>query len=298
MGNTINVTELSKQDDILFIWLYKPFKIENIKKTIEKMKKLGAEYAISDRILIYKIIEFLKSKKQEPDTIINILKSIDLLYLVSDNKIKKMINEIKPKKETFTQEIIKEISLIQQIYSKKSILTHRGYPLPDPERGRPQLEWNECYYKECHQEFDDPCKLVDHLKQLGKYTQGLHVYHEKIVQELGLTPETIINYQMVKCPSYICSESTKIFTPESLCEHFKILGIPPFWERGMIMNNEYGEIQEGREISKIDFCIVCDSNRSCVLFSPCHHCVTCFNCYDRVNKCPYCNENIEFVLPY
>lgn len=291
----IDVSSFQEWDDILFKWLYHPFKMGDIKTTIETIKKLGAESAISEYILFYKIVEFLKQETPDINEIVNTLDAIDMSHLTQD--IKRMLDEITPKKEDFTLGIIKHISTIYNKYNKEAILIHQGYPLPDPEKGRPQLEWCECYHKDCHKAFDHVVGLVDHLKGLGKYKQGLHVYHENIVKELGLTPDIVVSNSMIKCPSYICNESTKIFTPETLCEHFVLLGIPPFWQQGTTIDDIYTGFED-TQICKIDYCIVCDQNKSCVLFSPCHHVVTCFNCYAKVNKCPYCNANIEFVLPF
>ena len=106
---------------------------------------------------------------------------------------------------------------------------------------------------------------------------------------------------MKKCPSLICDKSKKKFTPEELCEHFKILGIPPFWKPGTVIKKESSNKLEDLTEKKVyttDECLICMAAKPMIVFIPCHHHIVCMNCYKDLYKCPICRTNIKQKIPY
>jgi hypothetical protein len=303
----INQSALTEKEK-LFTWLYYPFDYytnnnENItKNTIMKMLSISKKFNIPDNIIFRKIIEYLIIKKNNVDEIINNLVDIKLLNNLDMEFVKKVINEIENLK--FNNVNSTSVNIILDMANKYdyNCNTHINYPLPDPEHGRPYLEWSECYYENCHLKFVSPTDLRNHLINLKKYKHGFHMYHEYAVSASSLTPNKVISKQMTYCPSIVCDKSNKKFTPEELCDHFKILGIKPFWKKGDIItnNNNNKNIQPEKKIYISDECLIClsEENKPAVIFYPCFHCVTCIYCYKDIHKCLMCRADIQFIFPY
>jgi hypothetical protein len=231
---------------------------------------------------------------------------------------------------------------------------HTGYPIVDPDRGRPHLSWKRCQFPGCtdmcysfHQKWgkgdektlkqeavlstkirqgtiEDHPRLLDtrvedhlatnglvrHLKQHKKFVQGLHLMHEKIVEQTELTPEKIIEYQLTRCPSVTCTENEREFTPEQLIEHFKVLGIPPFWKPGEVSVNEMNLYSlESNQRAPFAFaedmvCSYCSENRSDFVCGHCRVTKGCWKCfgehqnygYHRL-KCSTCNVFVSYMNP-
>lgn len=185
--------------------------------------------------------------------------------------------------------------------SSKDIL-HVGQPLPDPNNGRPYINWKICKYEGCGKIFYNEDSLIKHLENNNCYTPRFHKIHEEIVYFNGLTPDKIIEKNLKNCPAYIC-KNNNFNNPEDLIKHFKILGIPPFWKQG-------DEIETSNKI-KINYelkgnlfdtedCVICFENKTDLICDPCLHKVYCNECYNinYIKKCPICRENILRVYPF
>jgi hypothetical protein len=223
----------------IFWWLFYPFEINSTNETIETVISLSKKYIVPENLLFRKIIEYLIIKENNKNQIANKLLEFKLIDSLNIDFLEKMIDEINHSKfNKPTQENISKIKALAQIYTKINEQgNHNQYPLPHSSRGRPRLTWEECYHENCHKIFNNPIELVRHLEKFGKYKRGFHLYYEIGVYDNKLTPEKILNQKIKVCPSIICDKANHKFTPEELCEHLKILGIPPFWKPGMIIRN-------------------------------------------------------------
>jgi len=199
------------------------------------------------------------------------------------------------------EEIKKNSSKIKTIEDIKDY--HYFYPIPDINYGRPHLEDLVCKHYNCNKKFLDIFALKNHLEQHNAYTYGAHLYHEMAVSKYNLTPNNINQNKMTKCPSYVCKESHKTFTPEELIEHFKILGIEPFWKVGdvikppQITNSDKFDIYQVK-VYKENNCIICfDSDKECIIY-PCLHYICCLECSTLIDKCPKCLIKFDYVIPY
>ena len=299
----------------LYYWLYSP----NETLALNKLVLLCRKDNIPNIIVIYKIVQYMLSQETSTDEII--------IYLVSNNFIN---NCDSPK----VQEIIKffesthlikyydhnTMDKIYQITSSEPdlIARHDGYPIPDPIKGRPHIGWLTCRHARCNLVFPNSDMLINHLKGYNKYIPYMHQYHESIVYKMDLTANKIINNKITKCPSYACSEANHIFTPEELCEHFKLLGIKPFWPSYEITNstNLTNSTNTNNTTNVINYvtnpqlllnkiyttenCIVClDKSPQLVLY-PCLHHVFCFNCINLkiYSRCSICRQKIIDIFPF
>ena len=181
---------------------------------------------------------------------------------------------------------------------------HKGYPLPHPKLGRPQIGHCICLFEGCNHKFPYGDALKNHLEELGKHTRNFHKFHEEEVLARNLTPEKIKAENITRCPALICDKANHIFTPDELIYHFTLLGMPPFWKQGQIVENIYDDNALGSDIFKCiwatDECSICTSSESEVLFLPCFHNVTCLNCYGKLKnkKCPICSTPIKASIPF
>lgn len=278
----------------LFAWIYKPFDYDNLSQdeTIMSITNLTKKYSIPHNILIYKVTEYLYKK-------INNQQIIDKLYqhrLITVNDIKQISDHIAfldksdPTIKIFDDNIVNIIKPLTKFYSTYSYsnTNHTGYPLPDPEKGRAHMGWCECYHSGCHKKFPSSDELRKHLISHGRFIHNFHVLHEEAVRVKSLTAEKILTQKLTHCPSYVCD--IKNFTPEKLCDHLTILGIEPFWQKGLKIN-----IKQDLNFNTIyyeDQCVICCDTTPCVLYLPCNHCVSCYNCYKKVDKCPTCRTKI------
>lgn len=286
----------------LFIWLYFPqdFINKNIEETLTEIINISTKYKISNYILFRKIIEYLHIKELIPQDIINILIKLNFVNKENIDDTTQLIDIIIKKKINSFD--LKELAIIIKLAEKYKINnsnpSHEGYPLPDPYKGRPRLEWSECYFEGCHKTFSNSMKLIDHLKQLTNFINGLHLHHENAVYRYGLTPQKIISQKMRRCPSFVCDKANYIFTPEELCNHYILLGIKPFWFYGLkIKSNKLIKTNLFDKIFDSEECIICYDIRPSVLFLPCNHCLMCIGCYKEILKCPFCRTKIEITLP-
>ena len=92
-----------------------------------------------------------------------------------------------------------------------------------------------------------------------------------------------------------------------MCDHLRSLGIAPFFKPGDTcddINHLFtGDIKPRildmyKKTYSEDTCVVCMDDQPSVLFYPCNHNFTCFDCANKINKCPYCKANILYRFPY
>ena len=241
----------------------------------------------------------------------NILDEI-ITYLTSNNIInecdsQKIVDIVKffDSKHLFKYYDENSMEKLYQITTTEPDLVprHDGYPIPDPVKGRPHIGWLECRHDGCNLIFPSGEMLINHLKSFKKYIPNMHKHHEYIVNKMKLTPDKIINNKMTKCPSYTCSNAHYIFTPDELCQHFKLLGIQPFWSPSQIdqlpekPNKSFIQLQLSKKIYTTDKCILCLDKEPQVVFYPCCHHIYCFNCI-TITNCPLCRQKIIDIFPF
>lgn len=286
-------------DDFKFFkWLYSPYQL-NDNKLKFILKKFENEH-IPFNIFFHKLIQSMTNANIKKEDIIKTLLQYEI---INDNEIN-FIDEVlifleqqhlNKKNNKETHEKLNNI-LYQYQRKKTTEAVHEGYPLPDPTFGRPYINWLVCKHKDCNKKFRTYKDLIQHLKEYNRYTAYMHKEHENC----NITPEYIMENNLTSCPSYICNESEKIFTSEELCEHFKILGIPPFWKPGMVIDG-LGKKTINKEFNKIyscEECVVCLDNVPEVIITPCQHHILCTNCVNMLDKCPICKGNINMVFPF
>lgn len=299
-------------EQLFFVWLYYPVELLPIKTILSIVNK----YNFPRNVVFYKLVQQLLNSGVSRDEIINYLIDNDILTKVDLDKINSVIDECimeadKYKVRKFDQSIIQEILSMYKIMSstKKSgtsdEVPHKGYPLPDPEFGRPYLHWETCCYEGCGKTFSNANELVNHLEKLQKMTRGFHLFHESAVLALKLTPEIVMTKGLTKCPSIVCDKKDHKFTPEELCYHLKILGIVPFWKKGDIIqgqgitNNVHSLTEASyNKVYVANECVICMDEPPSSIFLKCFHCLVCINCYKHVNKCPLCNSGNTNIIPF
>ena len=182
---------------------------------------------------------------------------------------------------------------------------HKEQPLPDPIKGRPYIDWKECYHEGCHKKFTYDHQLIEHLKQVGAYTQGYHKIHQEYIWFNNFTPEKVLLNKITKCPVWICNKNLN--GTEQVIEHFQRLGLEPFWQEGMDFSTktqtEY-PFNKDLKIYNIENCIVCLDNIPNLILDKCMHCCYCIDCFlsstnaSWIKKCPICKTFYDKVYPY
>lgn len=225
---------------------------------------------------------------------------LKLCELVSKNKIEHMFRLIDFDSKT----IVEYATSFSHFLQQESEHSHEGYPLPDPEKGRPFLNWNICMYDGCFQKFSDPNDLITHLNWFGCYTPCYHLIHEQSIESAKLTPAYVMEHKLTKCPAYICKQNS-YETPDELISHFQELGIKPFWTPGCVIkkkedkDTKYFEDISGSYYDSEE-CVVCCYNKPDLICTPCFHRVYCVSCYNehKVDKCPLCRGTIGKIFPF
>ena len=310
---------IDPKKELLFRWVYSPFDIifeDDTDKTndpfkgLEYIKSLSLLYNIPGHIILFKIVEFFVKKNYPQDKIEHYLFK---LKLISANSLATVIEIIKNIKDNFKDKEKKDITDTLSIIKQWDLhATHEGYPIPDPVKGRPRLEWQVCAYYGCGKKFDansndypgyDYSGLKQHLKQLGKYRDYFHFHHEYVVEKHNLTPQKVLAQKITKCPSHLC-DVKEFETPEEFCRHLIMLGIPPFWKQGMVIqpldlhsDKKLENVTDRIHVEKE--CIICceEGITPGILFLPCNHCVICIDCFcSGINKCPMCQTVIDKYL--
>ncbi|AYV85689.1 MAG: RING finger domain protein [Satyrvirus sp.] len=269
----------------LFLWMHTPFTIKD-RDTVQFVLQTGKKLAIPKNLIAVKLKSYLKNNNMVCDMVDNIdFQKVDDISYQNDNLV--------------NHEVIIIIKMVNNHFSSlQSVCNHKGYPIPDPIMGRPIINWCECYHSMCHEKFENPNDLIQHLLLHYAYIRNHHKDHLPFV--LCLTRQQVIDSKQTICPSPTCG---KLFsTPEDLCDHFSILGIEPFWKQNMVFTTNENSLNRFsdpyKKIYKFEECMICFGAKPCVILYPCFHCIFCLNCYDKVNKCPLCKQNIENCFPF
>jgi len=285
------------------VWLYAPHEFLTTEQILEIIKK----FPFPKILVIKKIVANLLNQGYDVKEIHHNLKE-NKICSIDENELEHIIAdsiEMKIKNINLQNyDNIKKLSTKVKFNDIDNTDYHDFYPIPDKLYGRPYISQKVCKHYNCNKNFSTELLLIKHLESHYAYRASCHTAHENVVSYNKLTPEKIINTKMTKCPSWICKESFRTFTPENLCEHFKILGIKPFWKVGdeiippKKQNEKQGLTSDEMKIYEENICIICfDSDKECILF-PCHHFISCLDCTLLIDKCPKCMNKIEYVIPY
>lgn len=313
--NSVKAIKTKQIDSIAFFkWLYNP---SDMFTNINVLLRYAESIHIPEFLIIVKYIKHhqLNNVTDEAELINLIANNIfGLLYDVHD--LQNMILYASSiTHELHDDNIIAEINVFSDKFKqlpKYAINYHASYPIPDPEYGRPRLEWNECYHAHCHKRFASATELVYHLKENDSFVSGMHEAHEEAVRRYDLDKQKILSGNYTRCPSFICSKGTIDMTPEELIYHFTMLGITPFWEKGMnLMPDENIEENANGKLTQLSGkmytmesvenvkCAICCDNEIQVIFLPCFHYYVCLNCSRAIGSdCPICRKQITHKLPY
>lgn len=301
-----------KKDDTFLIWLYFPADFLTFNEVINFLEK----YDIPYEFIIKKFIHNLASHNTTFDDIVKKLAEYNLIKMddSDNNKNKKIVEILKQMHDFCSESVLKDADIKSLMKLKDKILikrtdskTHSGYPQNDPIKGRPWIDWRECYHKNCHLKFTYPDELIDHLKSFNAYTRSFHALHEETVSIQDLTPGKVYKFNITRCPSYACSKSKIDMTPREVCDHLDMLGIKNFFTGRFNTVGNKDEDKDEQETVKKDInavriysvseCIVCYDEKAHILTLPCNHIVTCINCIKRINKCPVCLIDIKRLFP-
>lgn len=287
-----------------YTWLYMPH--NNI--SIEEVFSQAKSYGVPTNVILRKIIEWRRNCGETDIQVLQYINNKGILTGVPIGIIQRVI-ESTPK---YTTKIMSEqvalgitniIETAKEVKQAKEEADHTGYPLVDPEKGRPYINWQVCTHKGCFQKFNTPHDIIKHLKDYHQYKMGFHKSHEDAINQQHLTIESIIKNNITTCPSIIC-DTGKFDNPPDLINHLKLLGISPFWQQGMVFakeedNNilEFHEHIYNKMISS-EYCLVCQDEKPQVMNIPCYHHNLCFSCYNKVRTCPICRISIMKQLPF
>lgn len=303
-----NATETIKVDQIklsdverLYVWLYNGYNILSWNEII----KLTAMYRVPTNIVLSKFIIQLLNDGLDVESIVFKLLEHKILLDYNVEQLKEIITIFTEYKgiKPLTPPILNKITLLANMVQPIGNAGHCDeHPSVDPVKGRPYLDWKECYYEDCHLHFESANDLIKHLKKLGKYQPSYHCAHEEAVSYRNLTPEHVLGEKMTRCPSIICNRAGHTFTPVELCNHFQQLGIPPFWSPGMAIkkcnSNATLDIQCYKQIYIDRDCNVCFEELTSTIFLPCYHNIVCLNCAAKLAKCPKCRAPIQRIIPF
>ena len=303
---------------------------DNLLKSIFEAKKLPID------LLTFKFFEYMLFKNKEVDEIYNLFKGDDsneTNTTESDTEcIVRMLDLLKNKQIKFVHfnlvEYDNNVKCFnipkQQVQQAAKIevpeVVHTGYPIPDPEKGRPQLNWCQCAFPNCGKQFTSAMALVNHLTKCNVYTEGFHYYHENAVLELAFSPEKVIAENITKCPSLACNHKD-FETPQLLIEHLVLLGIEPFWTKGTVIENKdvanptATTVQIKKEpkvnydihypkLFEVEQCLLCLTERPQVVAGNCRHHIVCRDCFVGMNVavntkvCPMCRTQVNIFYPF
>lgn len=279
----------------IYYWLYSP----NPVLPLDNIVKQCLSVNIPITIIVYKTVQHMLFDNKDFTHIKTFL--INHHFDITDEQLHNIIAFCK--QPHLTKYFNKTI--MSQLYKKAinppvlDAPSHLDYPIPDPYEGRPKISWKVCAYARCNQQFHTEEQLIQHLKSYNKYIPYMHAEHENTVDRLNLTPSTIISKKLTRCPSPICSDNNKIFTPDSLCEHFKILGIEPFWKIGTIIKpTEVYSSTFLKTIHTSEDCVICINNQPEAITYPCLHHIYCLDCVTKIKSCSVCRSPINTFLPF
>ena len=66
-------------------------------------------------------------------------------------------------------------------------------------------------------------------------------------------------------------------------------------------NEKLEKMNKLKKVFQTQYCVICFSTNSCIIFRPCNHLCTCAGCYifllkNRLNSCPVCQNKNEGYL--
>ena len=307
---------------------------------------LGMVQTIDDNKILDEIWNFITMVRNGVPTWIN----TDIPYSVK-RQIKQVFSQgIETVDNKSVRERLAEVELMKQKELEKEYIKHQGYPQVDPKTGDVSFQIKKCMY--CSKNFDSARLLSNHIHKFCKtyywekkqwvsdMCDGFHVGHREYIRDLGVQFR-IVNHDIsddelsdkimeklkeksnedgsINCPCWLCDQKERKFTPEELSDHFKALGISPFWYPGCIMPTQTHLIPFHEEIiteqvNKQDdyepqrftwenpgMCAFCLSNPVDGINIPCGHAETCQECYEewsRRNKhCGTCRGVVKYRLP-
>lgn len=299
-------------------WLYCP--TNNI--SIHDILHFTIKYNIPYDIVIMKYIQLLCFNGFDTDNIIQILAT--QLNVITNIEVIEHIRKEEQHIDTCDLNFFDKYSMPkteqqenQTIIKKKaSDEIHGKYPLVDPDNGRVHLEWLVCYHENCMKLCSSISQLTHHLKEHGCLTHHFHRKHELAIEKISLTPEKILLNNITCCPSPIC-DIGNFNSSEELIKHLTLLGIKPFWQKGIDVRDLYNnKITENLEqtnkykqytqytlvkpIFRNEECVCCVESKPQIVFFPCKHSNLCIKCYKLLDKkiCPECRKDITKYLPY
>jgi len=287
---------------------------DDIKITEKEIYNNSQKYNIPIQIFLKKLIERLVTEhNSNKDEIIKILQEQMNLNIPAEGitYITNLIDLIEPieikDRNTLTENKFKNLMSSFNNLTSLSMQNckHKEQPLPDPIKGRPYIDWKECYHEGCHKKFTYDHQLVEHLNQVGAYTQGYHKIHQEYIWYHKFTPEKVLLKNITKCPVWICNKNLN--GTQQVIEHFQRLGLEPFWEEGMDFSTKTQTeylFNKDLKIYNIENCIVCLDNKPNLILDKCMHCCYCIDCFlsstnaTWIKKCPVCNTFYDKVYPY
>lgn len=330
-------TTLSNQDHLLAFLMN--YDVMAIYGTYPNLLKHIFESKLPIDLLTFKFFEFMLFKKKDIDEIYSYFKNtgensgyeeIDSDRVDKDiESIVKILDLLAGKQVQFVGYDVKDYMQKVQCFkipqevipNKKSNIVeynvpHIGIPPPDPEKGRPHLGWRTCVYPNCGKVFKNGMDLVEHLIKCNVYTEGFHYYHEDAVTRLNFNPEKVHRGQITKCPSLACAHKD-FGSPDALIDHLRYMGIPPFWEPGMIFETEENmkkketppEIKANYDVHypklfEVEQCLLCLDCPPQVVAGNCRHHIVCRECFVSMNigysakVCPMCRGPVNVFYPF
>lgn len=269
------------------------------------------------------------------------------------NKIRKMFSsKMEASSSSNVRERLHELERIKERELVKEYIKHQGYPSVDPETGDVSFPLKKCLY--CEKEFDSSQLLYNHVSKYCKVYDWetrkwkndpfdeFHVNHRYMVNRLCTQfrfnneniPDEELREKVIEelkkqsgengtlnCPYDRCDQKDRKFTVEELVDHFKALGIGPFWYPGCEMpqtthlipfygedkpieqeKNDTGEREQLRcSWENPGMCSFCLSSPVDGINIPCGHAETCQECYDEWSKrnkhCGTCRGVVKYRLP-
>ena len=138
-------------------------------------------YNIPFQIFIKKLLERLITiYNYDIDAIIDILQNKLLLKLTPEiiEYVTELVKILEPitiiDYRSLTTANVAKLKKNLSYFNKLNIISdkkevHTGQPLPDPNLGRPYIDWKRCYHAGCNERFSSDGMLIKHLKEFKVY---------------------------------------------------------------------------------------------------------------------------------
>lgn len=178
-----------------------------------------------------------------------------------------------------------------------NVRKHKGWPI-HPTEGRPRIGHLECLYENCGEKFTNGDRLHSHLiTSVPNFCQRYHTIHEEKIFNYGYTIP--VQYENIKCPVWCCKFVGNIK------EHFKQLGIQPYWSPSdyCVKPKDIIENENSYKIFESEVCMMClDEKEIPILLYDCGHRALCLDCgYDLICKsknkdCIICRHKTKYIL--